>query len=70
MRGGRIELYDTERDFYELHDLASEQIETRQALEAELRDFQERVHPIGEESIEIQLDPETIESLRILGYGD
>jgi hypothetical protein len=68
--GGRIELYDVEQDRIEHNNLAEVQTEVRQTLQAELSDFQQRVRPIGEESIAIPLDTETIEALKELGYGD
>jgi arylsulfatase A-like enzyme len=68
--GGRIELYDTESDAAELHDLALERPDERRALESELQTFRAGVAAVDHETVEMHLDPDTVEALRELGYAD
>lgn len=68
--GGRIELYDTETDAEELHDLALGRPDERRTLEAELEAFRVGVVPLDSETVEMRLAPDAVEALRELGYAD
>jgi len=66
----RVELYDLEVDLEERENLALEHPEVRAALEAQLAEYREQTRPIESESIDLLLDPQTVEALRAIGYGD
>jgi len=66
----RVELYDSEVDIEERHNVAGQHPEVRQSLEAALSEFRKATRQIDSERVDLQLDPETIEALRAIGYGD
>lgn len=67
---GAFELYDLERDPEELRDLSRERPEKARELALQLREV-ERAHPPRfDPALRAEVDDETRERLRSLGYGD
>lgn len=64
---GTLELYDL-RDRAERDDLAAQQPEVVERLARELDTFRARAKPLAGETVDVELDARTLESLRQLGY--
>jgi arylsulfatase A-like enzyme len=68
--GSRVELYDLRKDPAERNDLIEEYPAQARELAEELKAYRERTVAIESEKVEVLLDPQTVEALRELGYGD
>ncbi len=66
--GGAVELFDIKTDPGELHDISSEQLETRNKLHKMLKVWMERLPMAGDVSFLEGQDEESMKILRSLGY--
>ena len=68
--GDRIELYDTAADVHERHNRIREQPAISTSLANALAAFLEQTRPIDSQKVDVLLDSQKVETLRVLGYGD
>ena len=68
--GDRQELYDIDDDPQERDNVVGENAKIVGGLRKLLSEYRENTKPIGSDKVDLILDPETVEALRKLGYGD
>ena len=68
--GERVELYDMANDIREVYDRMRHEPVVSAALTRSLSTFREETRPIDPQKVDVLLDPQTVEALRTLGYGD